>query len=101
MLSKRNAIPMNDVLSLSDDVDTVYETCDVEFNCRFDVLRSFQSSKGEKSWARYYLLHEVQKICQRDKIFMSEFHCLNIATRIASDWYRAREEQVNEIKCNS
>lgn len=99
MLSKRNAIPMNDVLSLSDDVDTVYETCDAEFNCRIDVHRSFQSARGEKSWARYYLLHEVQKICQRDGISLSQFHCENIATRISNDWYkhRAREEKISGI----
>lgn len=95
MLSKRNQIPMNDVLALSDDIDTIYETCDAEFNSRIDVYRSFKTARGKKSWARYYLLHEVQKICQRDGIYMSQFHCQNIADRISDDWYKhdCREEK--------
>jgi hypothetical protein len=91
---------MHDIIDSSDDIDTVYETCDQEFNCRIDVHRSFQHSRSEKTWARYYLIHEVQKICTRDEINLAWAARFVIATRLAHDWYlaRAREEHASETE---
>jgi hypothetical protein len=100
MFSTRNHLPMHDIIGSSDDIDTVYETCDQEFNSRFDVHQSFQHSKGEASWSRYFLMHEIQKICTRDGINLAWAARKVIADRVAHDWYlsRAREEHASETE---
>lgn len=79
-------------------VDSLYEICDAEFNSRFDVHQSFQNSKGEASWARYFVLHEVQKVATREGISASWYLTKMIADKIAKDWYlaRAQAEHVHE-----
>jgi hypothetical protein len=92
MISKRNNLTMRDIVDSSDDIDTVYETCDAEFNSRYDFHQSFQQSKDEASWVQYYLIHEIQKICTRDEIDLSSAARKIIADRVAYDWYLSRRE---------
>lgn len=101
MQTKRNGLPMHDIIGSSDNIDTVYETCDAEFNSRIDVHQSFQHSKGEASWARYYLKHEIQKICTRDGINLAWAAQKVIADRIAHDWFEgARRDQKRTAEIN-
>ena len=72
-------------------VDTLYEICDAEFSSRADVHNSFGSARGEASWARYYLLHEVRKIAIREDLYMSFHMAYVIAQRIAKDWFEQKE----------
>lgn len=88
ILSTRNALDITGVLVESDDIDTVYETCDQEFNSRKDIHLSFAAAAGIKSWARFFLLHEVQKICTRDNILLHQAARLVVANRIAEDWFK-------------
>jgi len=92
MFSKRNNLSMRDIVGSSDDIDTVYETCDAEFNSRYDFHQSFQQSKDEATWVQYYLIHEIQKICTRDGINLARAARKIIAERVAYDWYLARRE---------
>jgi len=79
-------------------VEWLYEICDAEFNSRFDVHRSFQHSKGEASWARYYVLHEVQKVATREGIASSWFLSKMVADKISKDWYLARAREEHEYE---
>lgn len=90
MQSKRNGLPMNDALANPDDIDTVYETCDAEFNSLKEVHESFSRAKSEEDWVRFYLHYGVKIVCHRDKIYLSDHHQKVIARQIARDWFTAR-----------
>jgi hypothetical protein len=98
MISRNGFDTTNMMDSEKSVVDYLYDICDVEFNSRFDVHQSFQSSAGEASWARYYVLHEVQEVATREGISASWFLSKMVADKIAKDWYiaRAREEHESE-----
>lgn len=72
--------------------DYLYCVCDAEFGSRQDVHSSYATAKGEKSWARYFLLHEVQKVAQREGLFCSHHTALKVAQRIAEDWFECKKE---------
>lgn len=75
-----------------DAVDTLYEICDAEFNSRKDIHDSFERAAGLKSWARYYLLHEVKKIAKRDGIMCSEYLAHRVAGAIAEMWFERQDK---------
>jgi len=74
-----------------ESIDALYEICDAEFNSRFDVYQNFLSAKGEKSWARYYLRWEVQRVAERDGISCSWFMSMKIAEQISKDWFAEKK----------
>lgn len=90
MQSKRNGLPMNDALANPDDIDTVYETCDAEFNSCKEVHDNFKTAKSEDGWVRFYLHFAVKMVCERDGIYLSEHHQKVVARQIARDWFTAR-----------
>ena len=71
--------------------DSVYEICDSEFNSRNDIHNSFLSAKGEASWARHYLLHEIRKVAIRENLYISVHVAHQIGLRIANDWFKQKE----------
>jgi hypothetical protein len=68
-------------------LDEVYVVCDAEFNSRKDVHESFARARGVKSWARFYLMHEVQKVALRDGHTLSYYQRELIAMKVAQDWF--------------
>jgi hypothetical protein len=91
MLSPRNKIELHHVMpSEVETVDTLFEICDAEFNSRKDVHESFKASMGPKRWARFYLLHEVQKVANREGISCSHHLAHIVATEIARMWNDCR-----------
>lgn len=92
MLSPRNKIELHHVMpSEVEAVDTLFEICDAEFNSRKDVHESFKNARGSKSWARYYLLHEINKIAIRESMVCSHHLTLIIANVIACIWFGCSE----------
>lgn len=95
VLSTRNRIDITNLAVESDDIDTIYETCDQEFNSRQDIHLSFERAAGIKSWARFYLLHEVTKVCQRDGIMLHYASRLAVAMKVAEDWFKEARMQLH------
>lgn len=94
MLSPRNGIELYHVMTCEiDAVDTLFEICDAEFNSRKDVHDCFDRSIGLKSWARYYLSNEVEKVAKRENIMCSKHLAHIIATEIAGIWFEQNELQ--------
>ena len=81
-----------------DILDTLFEACDAEFNSNFDLYTSFHRAIGQPWWARYTLLHEVQKVSRRDGLNASRYLCLTVAKEIARIWFeeRAKDEHAAE-----
>ena len=76
-------------------MDEVYVVCDAEFNSRRDVHESFSKARGVKSWARFYLMHEVEKVAQRDGHQLSYFQRELIATKISENWFAHAATSLN------
>lgn len=77
-------------------MDALFEICDAEFNSRSDIHRAARWYRGAKSFARYYLTHEIKKIATRvskekgDIQFLYagvDFPGLCIARHIASAYF--------------
>lgn len=92
ILSVRNQLEVTYFMKNEvDTVDTLFDICDAEFNSSADVHASFARAKGAKSWTRYYLLHKVQDIAQREGMFCSYYMAYTIATRLSEIWFAQRE----------
>ncbi len=91
ILSVRNQLEVTHFMkSEIDTVDTLFEICDAEFNSSADVHASFARAKGAKSWTRYYLLHKVQDVAQREDMFCSFYMAYIIATKLSEIWFAQR-----------
>jgi hypothetical protein len=76
-------------------LDEVYVVCDAEFNSRQDVHESFKHARGVKSWARFYLMHEVGKVAHRDGYQLSYYQRELIAQKISQDWFAQAATSLN------
>jgi hypothetical protein len=68
-------------------LDTLFELSDAEFNSDKAVHDNYSKSKGEASWARYYLLNRIRQVASDSGLFASHHLCLTIAKEIAKIWY--------------
>jgi hypothetical protein len=92
MLSPRNQIEVPGLhWKEIESVDILFDLCDVEFKSRVDVHNSFREAKGTKSWARYYLLHEVRKVAARESIYCSYHMAFVTATKLSQMWFKQKE----------
>lgn len=76
---------------LMDDADTLFDICDAEFNSRRDIHEGFSRARGEASWARYTLLHEVRKVADRENIYCSYHMAFVVASKLAEIWFEQKE----------
>lgn len=72
-------------------VDALFDLCDAEFNSRTDVHSSFNRAKGAASWARYYLLHEVRRVAERNELYCSYHMAFVVATKLSEIWFEQKE----------
>lgn len=92
-LSPRNQLLVLHMMpSEIENVDTLFEICDATFNSRKDVYASFASARGIKSWARYYLLHEVQREAQKTGMVCSYHMAYTVALAISKIWFESVKE---------
>lgn len=67
--------------------DYLYCICDSEFGSLNRFHESYAQTKGVKSWARFFLLNEVQKVAQRENLICSNHTAHMVALKIAQDWF--------------
>lgn len=76
---------------MAHDADTLFDICDAELNSRIDIHNSFDVARGEASWARYTLLHEVRKIADREGIYCSYHMAFVVASKLSEIWFEQKE----------
>lgn len=92
MLSPRNQIEVVTMFhSQVQVVDTLFDICDSEFNSRQEVHTSFKNASSMEAWARYYLLHEVRNVAQRESLHCSYHMSFVIAKKLSELWFEHRE----------
>jgi hypothetical protein len=93
VLSSRNGLDITYCMkSEIENADCLFEVCDAEFNSSAVVHSSFERATGAKSWTRYYLLHRVQDVAQRDGVFCSYHTAFIIATKLSELWFAQKEK---------
>ncbi len=92
MITKRNKI---EIATLHKEqiaaVDNLFDICDAEFNSCANVHKSFEHARSANNWSRYYLLHEVRRVADREEMFCSYHMAFVVSSRLAEIWFEQRE----------
>lgn len=92
-ITPRNGIMYEHMMpSEVENLDTLFEICDAEFNSRKDVHENFRQAKSPEGWVRYFLMREVQHISVRDGIYASNHMSVIVAKAIADIWFKDKQK---------